>query len=254
VRCGHSGRLRSISEGHGFSPRRTGGKVRVSRGVARPLGVRPRDGWLRKCASGPSDATLGLALSDYWSRHHSLSQPKLRPAVASAHRSMPSVAQYLGPNCRGPQSSVFVSCRVRRFWGLYVHVRKMETLRKAYALAKDNDAGQAAGNTARTLEHHSRSVSDAASNLRALPPQWLVGALNQFIPDLLEERLYALRFDGREGNPIYSGGTSWPPPLTASPTSSPPACAHTRSASTVVNLIKQDHIRVVFALAWHAFR
>ena len=26
-----------------------------------------------------------------------------------------------------------------RFWGLYVHVCKMETLRKAYALAKDND-------------------------------------------------------------------------------------------------------------------
>jgi RNA-directed DNA polymerase len=26
-----------------------------------------------------------------------------------------------------------------RFWGLYVHVCKMETLRKAYALAEDND-------------------------------------------------------------------------------------------------------------------
>ncbi|MCI0410195.1 MAG: hypothetical protein L0191_16835 [Acidobacteria bacterium] len=26
-----------------------------------------------------------------------------------------------------------------RFWGLYVHVCKMETLRKAYALAKKND-------------------------------------------------------------------------------------------------------------------
>ena len=26
-----------------------------------------------------------------------------------------------------------------RFWGLYVHVCKMETLRKAYALAKNND-------------------------------------------------------------------------------------------------------------------
>ena len=26
-----------------------------------------------------------------------------------------------------------------RFWGLYVHVCKMETLRKAYALAKEND-------------------------------------------------------------------------------------------------------------------
>jgi hypothetical protein len=27
----------------------------------------------------------------------------------------------------------------RRFWGLYVHVCNMETLRAAYALAKDND-------------------------------------------------------------------------------------------------------------------
>jgi RNA-directed DNA polymerase len=26
-----------------------------------------------------------------------------------------------------------------RFWGLYVHVCKMETLRQAYALAKEND-------------------------------------------------------------------------------------------------------------------
>jgi RNA-directed DNA polymerase len=26
-----------------------------------------------------------------------------------------------------------------RCWGLYVHVRKMETLRQAYALAKEND-------------------------------------------------------------------------------------------------------------------
>ena len=26
-----------------------------------------------------------------------------------------------------------------RFWGLYVHVYKMETLRQAYALAKEND-------------------------------------------------------------------------------------------------------------------
>jgi RNA-directed DNA polymerase len=26
-----------------------------------------------------------------------------------------------------------------RFWGLYVHVCKMETLREAYALAEDND-------------------------------------------------------------------------------------------------------------------
>jgi hypothetical protein len=55
-----------------------------------------------------------------------------------------------------------------------------------------------------------RKDADFAPVLRYfLPPgrQWLVGALNQFIPDLLEERLYALRFDGREGNPIYSGGT-----------------------------------------------
>src|SRR6202171_2002467 len=29
-----------------------------------------------------------------------------------------------------------------RFWGLYVHVCKMETLRKAYALAEDNDGAR----------------------------------------------------------------------------------------------------------------
>ena len=31
-----------------------------------------------------------------------------------------------------------------RFWGLYVHVCKMETLRKAYALAKNNDGAPGA--------------------------------------------------------------------------------------------------------------
>ena len=32
-----------------------------------------------------------------------------------------------------------------RFWGLYVHICKMETLRQAYALAKENDARQCKG-------------------------------------------------------------------------------------------------------------
>ena len=35
----------------------------------------------------------------------------------------------------------------------------------------------------------------------------LIGALDQFVPDLPEESLYALRLDGREGDPVYSGST-----------------------------------------------
>ena len=34
-----------------------------------------------------------------------------------------------------------------------------------------------------------------------------MGALNEFVPDLLEESLYALRLDGLESDPIYAGGT-----------------------------------------------
>ncbi len=34
-----------------------------------------------------------------------------------------------------------------RFWGLYVHVCKMETLREAYKLAKRKDGAQADGDT-----------------------------------------------------------------------------------------------------------
>jgi hypothetical protein len=64
--------------------------------------------------------------------------------------------------------------------------------------------------------HHpipdSRNLKDAdfAPVLRyLLPPgrQRFVGALNQFAPDLPEECLHALRLDGREGDPIYSGST-----------------------------------------------
>jgi hypothetical protein len=32
--------------------------------------------------------------------------------------------------------------------------------------------------------------------------QRLVGALNEFVPDLLEESIYALPFNGLEGDPI----------------------------------------------------
>jgi RNA-directed DNA polymerase len=32
-----------------------------------------------------------------------------------------------------------------KFWGLYVHVCKLETLREAYALAKENDGAPGSG-------------------------------------------------------------------------------------------------------------
>ena len=32
--------------------------------------------------------------------------------------------------------------------------------------------------------------------------------LNEFIPNLLEKTLYALRFDGREGHPVTPGAPS----------------------------------------------
>src|SRR5215813_1765235 len=45
-----------------------------------------------------------------------------------------------------------------RFWGLYVHVCKMETLRVAYALAKKNDGAPGIdGVTFDDIEKHQRS-------------------------------------------------------------------------------------------------
>jgi len=55
-----------------------------------------------------------------------------------------------------------------------------------------------------------RKDTDFTSVLRYfLPPgrQRLVGAAYKFIPDLLEESIYSMRFDGREGDAIYSGYT-----------------------------------------------
>jgi hypothetical protein len=49
---------------------------------------------------------------------------------------------------------------------------------------------------------------------RTLPPsfgiscpprgEWLVGAPDQFVPQLLEQSLHALLLDGLEGDPVYS--------------------------------------------------
>jgi hypothetical protein len=36
-----------------------------------------------------------------------------------------------------------------RFWGLYVHVCKMETLQEAYEMAKENDARELTGSRSR---------------------------------------------------------------------------------------------------------
>src|SRR6516162_5863540 len=59
-------------------------------------------------------------------------------------------------------------------------------------------------------DRRNREDADFASVLRYfLPPsrQWLIGALNQFVPDLLEDSVYAMRLDGPEGDPIYTGCT-----------------------------------------------
>src|SRR3974377_234773 len=45
-------------------------------------------------------------------------------------------------NCQDLRRRIYVKAKAEkswRFWGLYVHVCKMETLREAYALAKQND-------------------------------------------------------------------------------------------------------------------
>ena len=52
-----------------------------------------------------------------------------------------------------------------------------------------------------------RKDADFASILRyLLPPgwEWLVGAPRQFVPQLLEQSLHALRLNGLEGHPVYS--------------------------------------------------
>jgi RNA-directed DNA polymerase len=60
-----------------------------------------------------------------------------------------------------------------RFWGLYVHVCKMETLREAYALAKKNDGA---------------SGIDGVS-FEAIEAQGIEGFLEQ-IQDELKRRTY----------------------------------------------------------------
>ena len=64
--------------------------------------------------------------------------------------------------------------------------------------------------------HHSvadrrnREDADLAAVLRyLLPPgrQRHIGSPYEFVPDLFEECFYALRLDGCEGDPIYSGST-----------------------------------------------
>jgi RNA-directed DNA polymerase len=50
-----------------------------------------------------------------------------------------------------------------RFWGLYVHVCKMETLRAAYAMAKQNDG--APGIDGVTFEAIKRTAATASAGL-----------------------------------------------------------------------------------------
>src|SRR5208282_5090161 len=55
-----------------------------------------------------------------------------------------------------------------------------------------------------------RKDADLAPILRYCLPsrrKRFVGAPDQFVPDLLEQSVRALRFDGLEGNPIYSRGS-----------------------------------------------
>src|SRR6201988_1443459 len=64
----------------------------------------------------------------------------------------------------------------------------------------------------RTLHHpvpdrRYRKDADFAAILRyLLPPgwEWLLGAPGQFVPQLLEQSLRALRLNGLEGHPVYS--------------------------------------------------
>ena len=55
-----------------------------------------------------------------------------------------------------------------RFWGLYVHVCKMETLREAYALAKKNDGAPAGPDVAGGLQsaRPGRSVAAETCDIR----------------------------------------------------------------------------------------
>src|SRR5262245_9573544 len=55
-----------------------------------------------------------------------------------------------------------------------------------------------------------RKDADFSPVLRYFPSpsrKWFIGALNEFVPDLLEESVYASRLDGFEGDPIYAGST-----------------------------------------------
>jgi RNA-directed DNA polymerase len=63
------------------------------------------------------------------------------------------------------QRRIYVKAKAEpswRFWGLYVHVGKMETLREAYRLAKANN-GASEGGTTRTLNHHDSEETSVCS-------------------------------------------------------------------------------------------
>jgi len=53
-----------------------------------------------------------------------------------------------------PRRSLYVKAKAEpswRFWGLYVHVCKMETLREAYRMARSNDGAPGIGSLVRSL-------------------------------------------------------------------------------------------------------
>ena len=69
-----------------------------------------------------------------------------------------------------------------RFWGLYVHVCKRETLREAYAMAKENDG--APGSDGVTFE--------------AIEEQGVEGFLEQIRDELVHTRIVPLRARKKE--------------------------------------------------------
>ena len=59
-----------------------------------------------------------------------------------------------------------------RFWGLYVHVCKMETLRAAYAMAKGNDGAKVTPPDASPNPADGQDIAQKADALRESLAAW----------------------------------------------------------------------------------
>ena len=90
------------------------------------------------------------------------------------------------------RKSLYVKAKAEptwRFWGLYVHVCKMETLQEAYQMAKSNDG---APGTYTTAYDKQTSLHIEAFTRKLLPQLLLTGSARHFQIVMLKRRCHAV--------------------------------------------------------------